>query len=73
MKVNSYTSYNSLNMYSLEVIPSKADYGYTSGVFGNSNGDPNDDIEYNSNPVFIYPYASDAFLEKFKYLYLNLI
>ncbi len=53
-------------MYGLEVIPSKADYGYTSGVFGNSNGDPNDDIEFNSNPLFIYPYASDAFLEKFK-------
>ena len=66
MKVNSYTSYNSLYMHSLEVTPSKADYGYTSGVFGNSNGDPNDDIEYNSNPVFIYPYASDEFLEKFK-------
>ncbi len=53
-------------MYGLEVIPSKADYGYTSGVFGNSNGNPEDDIEFNSNPLFVYPYASDAYLEKFK-------
>jgi hypothetical protein len=54
-------------MYGLEVVPSKADYGFTSGVFGNSNGDPNDnDMEYDSRPTFIYPYASDAFLEKFK-------
>ena len=53
-------------MYGLEVVPSKADYGYTRGVFGNSNGDPEDDIEFNSNPTFVYPYASDAFLEKYK-------
>jgi hypothetical protein len=53
-------------MYGLEVIPSKADYGYTSGVFGNSNGDAEDDIDYNSNSQFIYRYASDEFLEKFK-------
>jgi hypothetical protein len=56
-------------MHGLEVIPSKADYGFTSGVFGNSNGNPDDDIEFNLNPVFVYPYASDAFLEKFKYNY----
>ena len=53
-------------MYGLEVVPSKADYGSTSGVFGNSNGDSEDDIEFNSNPTFIYPYASDSFLEQFK-------
>ena len=53
-------------MNGLDVIPSKADYGYTSGVFGNSNGDAEDDIEFNSNPIFVFPYASDAFLEKFK-------
>ena len=54
-------------MYGLEVIPSKADYGYTSGVFGNSNGNPEDDIDLNlSLPVFVFRYATDAFLEKFK-------
>ena len=61
LKVYSYTWYYQLYMYGLEVVPSKADYGYTSGVFGNSNGDPEDDIEFNSNPTFVYPYASDAF------------
>jgi hypothetical protein len=66
LKVRSYTWSDQLYMYGLEVIPSKADYGYTSGVFGNSNGNPDDDIEFNSYPVFVYRYASDAFLEKFK-------
>jgi hypothetical protein len=49
-------------MYGLEVIPSKADYGYTSGVFGNSNGVANDDIVFDDSNYF----ASEAFLEKFK-------
>ncbi len=49
-------------MYGLEVIPSKADYGQTSGVFGNSNGDQSDDIIFRPNTNI----ASDAFLEKFK-------
>jgi hypothetical protein len=51
-------------MQGLEVIPSKADYGYTSGVFGNSNGNANDDIIFDSNGY----YVSDAFLEKYKYV-----
>ena len=66
LKVYSYTWSNQLYMYGLEVVPSKADYGSTSGVFGNSNGNSEDDIELNSNPIFIYPYASDSFLEQFK-------
>jgi hypothetical protein len=49
-------------MYGFEVIPSKADYGYTRGVFGNSNGDPEDDIVFDETNY----YASEAFLEKFK-------
>ena len=44
------------------VIPSKADYGHTKGVFGNSNGDPFDDIVFRSNTNI----ASDSFLEEFK-------
>jgi hypothetical protein len=49
-------------MWGLEIIPSKADYGYTTGVFGNSNGDPNDDVVFDANGYF----ASDTYLEKFK-------
>ena len=49
-------------MYGLEVIPSKGDYGFTSGVFGNSNGDPEDDIVFRPNTNI----ASDSFLEGFK-------
>jgi hypothetical protein len=49
-------------MYGLEVIPSKADYGFTSGIFGNSNGNPEDDIVFIPNTNI----ASDSFLEQFK-------
>ena len=49
-------------MYGLEVIPSKADYGFTKGVFGNSNGNPDDDIVFRPNMNI----ASDSFLEGFK-------
>jgi hypothetical protein len=49
-------------MSGLDITPSKADYGFTTGVFGNSNGDPNDDIVFDSNGYF----ASDTYLEKFK-------
>jgi hypothetical protein len=33
-------------MYGLEIIPSKADYNSTNGIFGNSNGNSNDDLRY---------------------------
>ena len=49
-------------MYGLEVIPSKADYGFTKGVFGTSNGNPDDDIVFRPNTNI----ASDSFLEGFK-------
>ena len=62
LKIYSYTWGDQVYMYGLEVIPSKADYGYTRGVFGNSNGDPNDDIVFRSNTNI----ASDSFLEGFK-------
>jgi hypothetical protein len=62
LKVHAYTWNNQFYMYGFEVIPSKADYGYTSGVFGNSNGDPEDDIVFDDSKYF----ASEAFLEKFK-------
>jgi len=62
LKVYSYTWSNQLYMYGLEVIPSKADYGFTSGVFGNSNGNATDDIVFRPNTNI----ASDSFLEQFK-------
>ncbi len=50
-------------MYGFEIVPSKADYGYTRGIFGNSNGNPNDDIVFRSGTNI----ASDSFLEGFKW------
>ncbi len=62
LKIYSYTWNDRMYMYGLEVIPSKGDYGLTSGVFGNSNGDPEDDIVFRPNTNI----ASDSFLEGFK-------
>ena len=52
-------------MWGLEIIPSKADYGMTSGANGNSNGDPNDDLIYlrNTNTAAV---SLDEYLESFK-------
>jgi hypothetical protein len=44
------------------ILASKADYGYTTGVFGNSNGNPYDDVVFRSGTNI----ADDSFLEGFK-------
>lgn len=52
-------------MYGFEIVPSKADYKSTNGIFGNSNGIYTDDLKYlrNTNNV---ARNMDEFFESFK-------
>ena len=52
-------------MFGLDIIPSKADYGKTSGAYGNSNGNPDDDLVYLRN-TNIEANSLEQYLESFK-------
>ena len=65
LRLNSYIYDNQIYMWGLEVIPSKADYNSTNGIFGNSNGNSNDDLKFirNTNTTAV---NMEEFFESFK-------
>ena len=65
LRINSYIYDNQIYMWGLEIIPSKADYNSTNGIFGNSNGNSNDDLQFirNTNTTAV---NLEEFFESFK-------
>ena len=52
-------------IYGFELIPSKADYNKTNGIFGNWNDNEEDDLKYLRNSLTIAE-NREAFFESFK-------
>ena len=57
-------------MYGFEVVPSKGDYNQTTGIFGNSNGNPTDDLVFTRNTAKVAKNLEE-FFESFKFVYLK--
>jgi hypothetical protein len=52
-------------IYGFELIPSKADFQKTNGIFGSWNDNQNDDQKYLRNSITVAP-NQEAFFDSFK-------
>jgi hypothetical protein len=65
LKISAYSWWFYVYIYGFEIIPSKADFRKTNGIFGSWNDDQTDDLKYLRNS-FTIAANEDAVFDSFK-------